>query len=380
MKSKLGVPAIIKTMGGTHVHGDSVNELVLNMMSAVMSSGTNSPSRNGTVTSLPNVEMTLTNPARRHLNLVGRSSNIFQLIAESFWVLSGKGDINKFLKFFIPRAPQYSDDGETWRGAYGPRIYAHGQLDGVVETFRREGKYTRRALLDIYQSEKDAPINVLLDGIENPKDIPCNDMIFFWIDPADDSFHMKTVQRSGDTVFGAGSINMFEFTFMQEMVFSAVQSLYPEIKMGYYHHNTMNLHVYDFTRQQCVDAVNAYDQQRILSTGSYETFPCVFPDTIEESRKLCHSAVEIWEQQIAGLIPFKKAAEEISKLRHGLEVESQLTEYMTLITAYICSKVSPQDLPNHPYTFHGGDYNAGNEYIDAVEASKFRKFEIASTW
>ncbi|CAL9997050.1 thymidylate synthase [Vibrio phage K469] len=381
---KAGVPEIITHAGGTIIQADNTNRLVFNMMKGILANGNHAGSRNGGATDLKNVEMTLTNPRARHLHLKGRSSNIFQLSAESFWVLAGKGDINKFLKFFIPRAPEYSDDGETWRGAYGPRIYDRGQLEGVVERFKKD-KLTRQAVVDIYQSDKDSPESIReVYGLESSKDTPCNDFIFFWVDH-DNTFHMKTAQRSGDAVFGAGSINIFEFTLMHEMVFEQVKAIYPEITLGAYHHNTINLHIYDFTRQQCLDVIEQESEQRFGgNVGEYEeTIECLFPIGIKECKEFFGELVTFWEQQIADQRSFARVLVDVQDAFTARDVvteANQLFEYACLITTYIASKVTPEEIPEEPYRIYGSDYSCGSEAIHAFANSKFRKFALETTW
>ncbi|QZI90425.1 hypothetical protein MYOV003v1_p0101 [Vibrio phage 207E48.1] len=380
-------PEIIKHAGGTIITADSANRMAYNMMRAVLSGGTHAGSRNGGATDLKNVELTLTNPRARHLHLEGRSSNIFQLIGESFWVHAAKGDINKFLKFFIPRAPEYSDDGQTWRGAYGPRIFANGQMDGVVERFQKD-KLTRQAVVDIYQSELDSPEAIRnVYGLESSKDTPCNDFILFWVDH-DDTFHMKTVQRSGDVVFGAGSINIFEFTLMHEWMYEQIRAIYPELKLGHYHHNTINLHIYDFTRSQCEEVI--YTPQRFggvspesVDSESREVEECKFPIGIEKSKNFFATLVGFWEEQIAGIRSFQRTVADVADCFDSYCVPrdgNQLYDYATIVTAYIGSKTTPEDLPIEPFTFYGSSYSSGNELIHAVKKSKFRKFDVEHAW
>ncbi|AUR97877.1 thymidylate synthase [Vibrio phage 1.244.A._10N.261.54.C3] len=380
---KAGVPEIIKHAGGTIIQSDSANRLVYNMMCGVLGQGNQAGSRNGGATDLKNVEWTLTDPRRRHLHLEGRSSNIFQLIAESFWVMSKKGDINPFLKFFIPRAPEYSDDGETWRGAYGPRIYANDQLNGVIERFKKD-KLTRQAVVDIYQSELDSPSSIRdVYGLESSKDTPCNDFILFWVDH-DDTFHMKTIQRSGDVVFGAGSINVFEFSFMHEAMYEQVKVIYPELKLGMYHHNTVNLHIYDFTREQCMAVIDKEKQQRFGGdVGAYaETINCSFPVGVDAMQRFFATLVEGWEKQIAGEISGQEAGMLVKDVFDTFGVSTmsnQLFTYACLVTAYIWSKVDPATM-TEPYRIYGSDYDTGAELLHAINKSKFRKFELEITW
>jgi thymidylate synthase len=57
--------------------------------------------------------------------LPGRNNNVFAQLAETAWVLAGRNDL-AFLGHYLPRVADFSDDGRTWRGAYGPRIRRWG--------------------------------------------------------------------------------------------------------------------------------------------------------------------------------------------------------------------------------------------------------------
>lgn len=63
----------------------------------------------------------LTRPVERVVTVPGRANNVFAQIAETLWVLAGRNDL-AFLSRYLPRAADFSDDGSTWRAAYGPRV------------------------------------------------------------------------------------------------------------------------------------------------------------------------------------------------------------------------------------------------------------------
>lgn len=224
----------------------SINEVVCRAIRELKHHGVDRPSRNGPTRSIARAELIMTDPKARYLNLPGRESNIFQMIAETFWVMAGEGRISPFLEFFLPRAANYSDDGVTWRGAYGPRMYELNQLEGIVKAFVEDGLDTRRAVLAIFNPNRDSPDaleNVY--GLEKTKDLPCNNFINFWID-ADKFFHMDVIQRSGDIIWGTGSINLYEFSFLQECVLNLVRNATGDhtIQLGSYCQRVTNLHYY----------------------------------------------------------------------------------------------------------------------------------------
>ena len=135
--------------------GKTVSQAVAESFEAILNDGHHQESRNGGATALYNVNLVVTNPRCRHLNLNGRTSNIFQLIAETFWVMAGANAVRPYLEFFLPRAANYSDDGETWHGAYGSRLYKYNQIDDAVKLLAAD-KFSRRAVIQIAMPELDS--------------------------------------------------------------------------------------------------------------------------------------------------------------------------------------------------------------------------------
>lgn len=223
---------------------DNVNELAYHAIKRIYTQGVDRDSRNGPTKSINRAELILSDPRNRYLNLKGRASNIFQMMAETIWVMAGKDRIDPVLSHFLPRAVNFSDDGQTWRGAYGPRMYNHNQLQDIVDAFVNDGLDTRRAVLSIYDPTRDSSVG--LDSVydlEKTKDLPCNCFILFWCD-VDHYFHMDVIQRSGDIIWGTGSINLHEFGMLHECVFTLINQHYDDLKLGTYCHRTQNLHYY----------------------------------------------------------------------------------------------------------------------------------------
>lgn len=226
--------------------GHDINQVVCAAIRCIKNTGETRGSRNGPVKSVYRAEMVLGDPRARYLNIPGRKSNIFQMMAETLWVMAGMDKVDPFLSHFLPRAANYSDDGVTWRGAYGPRLFAFDQLEDVVKAFEQDGLDTRRAVLSIYQPHLDSRVALSTEyGLTSTKDLPCNNFINFWVD-GDRRFHMEVIQRSGDIIWGAGSINLYEFSFLQECVFELVKKRTGavDLRLGTYCHRVTNLHYY----------------------------------------------------------------------------------------------------------------------------------------
>ncbi len=174
--------------------------------------------------------VTLLEPWMRYPLLPQRRASLPAQIAETMWILSGRNDV-KWLSHYLPRAPEFSDDGKVWRGGYGPRLRGlHGvdQLKHVVDLLR-EDPLSRRAVIQIYDAEVDS---------QPGKDIPCNDFITFQSRLG--VLNMHVFVRSNDLVWGWSGINAFEWSVLQEVVASILG-----IGVGDLTFSISSLHLYD---------------------------------------------------------------------------------------------------------------------------------------
>lgn len=220
-------------------------------------------SRNGRVKEFLNQQIVITDPTKREVLSTKRKANVFAQIAETMWVLSGRNDI-KWLSAYLPRAKDYSDDGETWRGGYGPRLrhwrgigWATGrpevdQLAHVVETLKAD-PLSRRAVIAIYDPAADIPAG---------KDVPCNDFLQFQSRLG--KLHLTVTVRSNDVMWGWSGINAFEWSTLQEIVASLLG-----IHVGPLTFNIGSLHLYE----QHWDKANIIGSYRDVRTRDLDHIP-----------------------------------------------------------------------------------------------------------
>ncbi len=100
---------------------------------------------------------TLEQPLERYLFLPKRRNNVFAQFAETMWMLAGRNDI-AWLSRYLPRASDYSDDGQTWHGAYGPRLRRWaGDVDQIdkVRRLLSEDRASRRAVMVLFDPVRD---------------------------------------------------------------------------------------------------------------------------------------------------------------------------------------------------------------------------------
>ncbi|MDX1158767.1 thymidylate synthase [Sinorhizobium medicae] len=151
----------------------------------------------------------LERPLERFLFLPGRLNDCFAQIAEAIWVVAGRNDI-AWLSHYLPRAPDFSDDGKTWRAGYGPRLRnwrgRSDQLDEVRKLLLNDPS-TRRAVMSIFDPELD---------YASSRDIPCNNWIGWLI--RDGRLNMSIAIRSNDAMWGFSGANAFEWSVLHELL------------------------------------------------------------------------------------------------------------------------------------------------------------------
>jgi thymidylate synthase len=122
-----------------------------------------------------------------------RRLNYQFMCAEALWILSGDNQLAPLTRF-VKRMAEFSDDGVTLSGAYGPPIVR--QLDFVVNALRKD-RDTRQAVLTTWR-QAPAP----------SKDIPCTVSMAFSI--RDGKLHQHVYMRSSDAWLGI-PYDMFSF-------------------------------------------------------------------------------------------------------------------------------------------------------------------------
>lgn len=360
------------------IRSSTVSNLVLQSFNTILDEGDYVPSRNGGCTSIFDVTFEVTNPRSRHLNLVGRKSNIFALIAETFWVMAGEENVKPYLNFFLPRAPDYSDDGATWHGAYGPRMYAYGQMIDALSSFETDGLNTRRSFVTISDPSLDNQDSIRQNYGSNhkAKDIPCNREIHFYVEKG--KFCSKTIQRSGDMIFGTGSINPFEFSFLHELMYNEVKAGYPEVELGAYRWHVTNAHLYDFSKSQAEEAVTK--TANYANSMDQNSTPLIGP-MIKDWKPFFADMVEIYADGITAEEEDKERVLDsmVANLGHtflafNVPFEDNLMwTYAQLVAHYVANK------RGHQLKAEMDISDCDDELQRAVMESSFRKFDIIFT-
>jgi hypothetical protein len=149
----------------------------------------------------------------------------------------------RWLKKFLPRCVDFSDDGVVWRAGYGPRIrrwedrdvggseVLTDQINYVLEQLTKD-PCSRQAIIAIWDPGKDA------FTVPKTKDYPCCNWVHFMI--RDNKLDCTLCMRSNDAVWGYSSINVYEWTVLQEILAKCLK-----VGIGDYFHLSDSMHVYD---------------------------------------------------------------------------------------------------------------------------------------
>lgn len=207
------------------------------------------------------VMIEITDPTARQILIPERKWNKILPMAESLWMVLGSNDLDDLPGHFVKNIYNFSDDGHTWRGGYGPRIREYtgisnqyyrslnnpkirsmedrakesfvkvDQLQYVIETLKNEPT-SRQALITIHDPAKDSQFGL------KTKDIPCTRSLHFMI--VDGKLNLYVWMRSNDILWGAQAVNWYNFTFMQQYVAKILG-----VPLGSYYHIVDNMHYYE---------------------------------------------------------------------------------------------------------------------------------------
>lgn len=173
---------------------------------------------------------TVANPLHRVVYNKHRKGNIFAVIAETLWVLAGRNDLD-WLEQYIPQCKKWSDDGKTWRAAYGPRLRNWNGVDQIAEVMKKlqDDPYTRQAVITIWNPSE--------DWVESSKDYPCNNWLHFII--RDNELHLNVVVRSNDLIYGFSHVDFFCWSVLQQLM-----AYWLQVRVGTIGWNVTSLHIY----------------------------------------------------------------------------------------------------------------------------------------
>lgn len=213
-------------------------------------------------------------PTERVLFWPQRDANPFFHFFESLWMLGGKHDVASVTRY-AKRFASYSDDGESFHGAYGYRWrvgmpgdpQTQDQLAIIGDRLLADVT-DRRCMLQMWDSRSDLG--------RNGKDVPCNTMATFQVD-GEGNLNMVVFCRSNDIVWGCYGANAVQFSMLLEYMAFRTRT-----KVGTYHQISVNWHGYDATSVPLYNAMvdektgnlaNLIDADCPYQTGEVKPYP-----------------------------------------------------------------------------------------------------------
>jgi len=149
------------------------------------------------------------------------------MAAEAWWILSGRSSVESIGRYCKAIA-KFSDDGETFFGAYGPRIFR--QIDYVLDTLFKDAS-SRQAVMTIWR--------------QNPpesKDIPCTVSVQWLIRQG--KLHCIHNMRSSDIWLGF-PYDVFNFAMLSWHILECLRDMGMDVSLGCIFMNAASHHLYD---------------------------------------------------------------------------------------------------------------------------------------
>lgn len=178
------------------------------------------------------------------------------MFAEAWWILTGKNDVES-IKPFSNHISDFSDNGETFFGAYGPKVVE--QLPHVIQSLVKD-QQTRQAVINIWR--------------ENPpptKDTPCTLSVQFFI--RDNKLNCIDTMRSSDAWLG-WPYDTFNFSMVSAYIVLALKQYGINLKLGELIMNIGSSHLY---RTDEVSAERCLDYEKILQSPRKFRYPILEP-------------------------------------------------------------------------------------------------------
>jgi thymidylate synthase len=253
----------------------NVNQAFPLEINAIRKDGIVRNSRNGPVIEFNEpVATTYSKPMERVLFNKDRMCNPFFHSMEGLWIIGGYRDV-EFLDYFNSQMKQYSDDGDTFWGAYGWRLRHHkeDQIEYAIKLLRANPN-DRRVVTTMWDADLD------LGG--KKLDHPCNTHIYWKV--RDNKLFMTVCCRSNDLLYGKLGANVVHFSMLQEYV--AGRCGY---EVGPYTQVSDSLHVYteipvwDKVKNTSYLPLDYYDTEYAdLQTKPYPMFSGCSPEDWEK--------------------------------------------------------------------------------------------------
>lgn len=209
------------------------------------------------------VTLTLDCPEQHMVLDPVRRINPWVSLAEFPWMIAGRNDV-AWLRWYLPRAIEFSDNGKNWRAAYGPRLRRYGgapsmmgdQLLHITDELRKPG-LSRRAVATLWIPGT--------DWVADSFDYPCTNWLSFQHRPGSMDVDLTVAMRSNDLWWGWSGVNVVNWSLLLE----AVCEWSGGLAAGAYHHVADNLHVYADRHGAALQEVGTFSPDITLDVNRF---------------------------------------------------------------------------------------------------------------
>ncbi len=203
------------------------------------------------------------------------------MFAEAAWILSGQDDVATIAPF-SKDIPNFSDDGVTFFGAYGPKI-------------KDQMHYIANLLLSDPDSRQ-AVINIWRENPGPSKDIPCTISVQFII--RDGNIHVIDTMRSSDLWLGH-PYDIFNFACLATFLALLLRRKDVELGIGQLHMTAGSKHIYSRNFDAVEDVIEHWYKSGEPSRG-FNLDPANFASSSEFAAFLWSVAHS--DKQVARLV------------------------------------------------------------------------------
>lgn len=205
----------------TLIQGDSFGEIWLKVLKVITTKGQKVAPRDQKTLELTNVTIDVSDGLNNILLSPSRNLNYRFMIAEWLWIQAGLDDVES-ISTYNKIISDFSDDGISLTGAYGPRLKL--QWKYIFENLKRP--YTRQAVASIWTPSPD-----------ESKDVPCTLTIQWFI--RDECVDCTVNMRSSDAWLGL-PYDFFNFSQLTNVVAASF-----ELPVGSVTMNLGSSHLYE---------------------------------------------------------------------------------------------------------------------------------------
>jgi thymidylate synthase len=169
-----------------------------------------------------------------------RNINTKFLFGEAWWILSGSNRVSDIMPY-LKNIAQFSDDGITFNGAYGPKV-----IDQLP--------YALKCLVDD-ECSRQAVISIWREKPASSKDIPCTLSLQFFI--RDGKLHTQANMRSSDAWLG-WVYDVFNFSMISAWLAVALRrhEKYKALTLGELYLTAGSQHLYMRNKDKAVEALD----------------------------------------------------------------------------------------------------------------------------